>query len=477
MIILEKIREHSEQNPNKVAVIEDDRELTYAELWQKIVETSSYFNAIAKKGDRVVLSATKNLEFVTTYFGAHLAGLVTITIDPNINEDRLTLIVNNTQPIGVWGDLVTKKFSTKPFTEIISDGLSKEYVFPIESDLADILFTTGTTGAPKGVVLTHKNEWAAATNINTFIANDADSVELLALPISHSFGLGRLRCIMQLGATIDLLGSFANVKKFFREMDKRPISGFGMVPASWNYISSMSDDLIGEYADQLKYIEIGSAPMPIEQKRRLVRLLPHTRICMHYGLTEASRSAFMCFGEEEDLTTIGSASPNVELKIFTEDGLECKTGEQGELCVKGDHVCSDYWGMPIEEYRKSFFGDYYRTGDWGYCTERGKYYLVSRKKELINVGGKKVSPLEVETVLNDFPGVQESVCIGIPDVMMGEVVKAFVVLKPGRDVNFQELTKYAKSRLEDYKVPTVIEAIDEVPKTQSGKIQRLSLKK
>lgn len=477
MIILEKIRDHSEQNPSKVAVIEDDRELTYAELWQKLVETSFYFSAIAQKGERVVLSATKNLEFVTTYFGAHLAGLVTITIDPNINEDRLTLIVNSTNPIGIWGDLVTKKFATKPFAEIKSDGSSKECVFPLENDVADILFTTGTTGVPKGVVLTHKNEWAAATNINTFIANDAESVELLALPISHSFGLGRLRCIMQLGATIDLLGSFANVKKFFRELDKRPISGFGMVPASWNYISSMSDDLIGEYADQLKYIEIGSAPMPIEQKRRLVRLLPHTRICMHYGLTEASRSAFMCFGEEEDLTTIGSASPNVDLKIFTEDGKECKTGEQGELCVKGDHVCSDYWGMPIEEYRKSFFGDYYRTGDWGYCTEIGKYYLVSRKKELINVGGKKVSPLEVETVLNDFPGVRESVCIGIPDEMMGEVVKAFVVLKPGSEVNYQELTKYAKSRLEDYKVPAAIEAIDEVPKTQSGKIQRLSLKK
>lgn len=476
MILLEKIKEHSKNNPTKTAVIEEGRHLNYAELWQKIVDTSAYFSNLGKKGDRAILSATKNLEFVTTYFGAHLAGLVTITIDPAINEDRLSFIVDSTKPLGIWGELVTKKFETKRFTDIICD-FSADPAFPSETEIADILFTTGTTGVPKGVVLTHKNEWAAATNINTFIGNDSDSVELLALPISHSFGLGRLRCIMQLGATIDLLGSFANVRKFFRELDRQPITGFGMVPASWNYLSEMSEDLIGEYADQLKYIEIGSAPMPVEQKQRLMKLLPNTRICMHYGLTEASRSAFMCFSEENDLTTIGKASPNVELKIFAEDGTPCKNGEQGELCVKGDHVCSDYWGMPLEEYRKSFFGDYYRTGDWGYCNEQGKYFLVSRKKELINVGGKKVSPLEVETVLNDFPDVKESVCIGIPDKMMGEVVKAFVVTEQGANIDFQKLTKYARGRLEDYKVPAQVESIDSVPKTSSGKIQRLSLKK
>lgn len=476
MIILEKIKEHSKNNPTKTAVIEDARQLNYADLWYRILGTAAYFSGLGKKGDRIIISATKNLEFVTTYFGAHLAGLITITIDPAINDDRLSFIVDSTKPIGIWGDLVTKKFETQKFSDISCEH-AIEPVFPSETDIADILFTTGTTGAPKGVVLTHANEWAAATNINTFIGNDSESVELLALPISHSFGLGRLRCIMQLGATIDLLGSFANVRKFFRELDKQPITGFGMVPASWNYLSEMSDDLIGEYADQLKYIEIGSAHMPIEQKQRLMRLLPKTRICMHYGLTEASRSAFMCFNEEEDLTTIGKASPNVELGIFTENGQPCKVGEQGELCVKGDHVCSDYWGMSLEEYRKSFFGDYYRTGDWGYCNEQGKYYLVSRKKELINVGGKKVSPLEVETVFNAFPGVKESVCIGIPDKMMGEVVKAFVVIEDGATVDFQELTKYARGRLEDYKVPAQVESIDSIPKTSSGKIQRLSLKK
>lgn len=476
MIILEKIKEHSKNNPTKTAVIEDARQLNYADLWYKILGTAAYFSGLGKKGDRIIISATKNLEFVTTYFGAHLAGLITITIDSAINEDRLSFIVDSTKPIGIWGDLVTKKFETQKFSDISCEHVI-EPVFPSETDIADILFTTGTTGAPKGVVLTHANEWAAATNINTFIGNDSESVELLALPISHSFGLGRLRCIMQLGATIDLLGSFANVRKFFRELDKQPITGFGMVPASWNYLSEMSDDLIGEYADQLKYIEIGSAPMPVEQKQRLMRLLPKTRICMHYGLTEASRSAFMCFSEEDDLTTIGKASPNVELEIFNENGQLCKLGEQGELCVKGDHVCSDYWGMSLEEYRKSFFGDYYRTGDWGYCNEQGKYYLVSRKKELINVGGKKVSPLEVETVLNDYPGVKESVCIGVPDRMMGEVVKAFVVMEQGTTVDLQELTKYARGRLEDYKVPAQVESIDAIPKTSSGKIQRLSLKK
>ncbi len=475
MILLEKIKEHSVLTPQKIAVVEESNELTYSMLWSKVEETAAFFSEIGKKGDRIIISATKSVDFVTTYFGAQLAGLVTVTVDTAINEDRLGLIYKSTKPLGIWGELVKNSKKTIPFTDIRSSR-NFSLTYPSPEDAADILFTTGTTGTPKGVVLTHKNEWAAATNINTFIDNDSDSYELLALPISHSFGLGRLRCIMQLGATIDLLGSFANVRKFFKELDKRAITGFGMVPASWNYISSMSDDMIGEYADQIKYIEIGSAPMSVEQKERLLRLLPKTRICMHYGLTEASRSAFMCFGEESDLTSIGEPSPNVELKIFTEDGHECAAGEQGELCVKGEHVCSNYWGTSEDEYRNSFFGDFYRTGDWGYRTESGKFYLISRKKELINVGGKKVSPMEVEMVLNDYPDVEESACTGVPDKMMGEVVKAYIVTKPNTTIDLKELAKYAKSRLEDYKVPALFEKINVIPKTQSGKLQRLLLK-
>ena len=480
MIILRKIQRHAKEQPKKVALIESDIEVTYLQLWQRILSASEYFKTVGSKGDRVMLAANKSVSFVYAYFGAQLAGLITVTVDSAVNSLRLKRIYDSASPIAIYGSLdgVQNEYKVIPFSEIDIDKMvdDADAAFPNEKDMADILFTTGTTGFPKGVVLSHENEYSAATMINEFIGNTCDDVELLALPISHSFGLGRLRCTLVKGGTIDLLGSFANVKKFFREMETRKVTGFGMVPASWNFLKRTSGEKIGQYAGQLKYIEIGSAPMKLEDKETLIRLLPNTRVCMHYGLTEASRSMFICFNEEKNhLNSIGHPSPNVSAKIFGENGEEMPVGEPGELCVKGGHICCAYWGTDKDKYGDSFFGEYFRTGDWGYKDENGYFYLISRKKELINVGGKKVSPIEVEEVINRVDGVVDSACIAVPDEVLGEAVKAFVV-KGKEELSEKAIIDYAKGCLEGYKVPVCVEYIDEIPKTSSGKVQRLLLK-
>jgi long-chain acyl-CoA synthetase len=248
-----------------------------------------------------------------------------------------------------------------------------------------------------------------------------------------------------------------------------------MVPASWAYIKKMSGDKIGQYASQLRYIEIGSAYMLPENKYHLMNLLPNTRICMHYGLTEASRSCFISFHDDErHLDSVGKPSPNTDIKVFDVHGNEVSDGENGEICIKGKHVCSDYWGMAQEEFHKDFFGDYFRTGDWGHKSSEGYIYLISRLKEIINVGGKKVSPVELEEALNEFPGVKESACVGVHDDVLGEVVKAYYV--GNKDIHDAEARKFLFNRLEAYKIPVFYEHIDEIPKTQNGKIQRLKLK-
>lgn len=480
MIIIQEIQRHAKEQPQKPALIENNIEVTYLQLWQRILSAAEYFKAAGSKGDRVMLAANKSVSFVYAYFGAQLAGLVTVTVDSAVNSLRLKRIFDSASPIAIYGALdgVQSDYKVTPFSEIDIEKKvdNAEIVFPNENDMADILFTTGTTGFPKGVVLSHENEYSAATMINEFIGNTCDDVELLALPISHSFGLGRLRCTLVKGGTIDLLGSFANIKKFFREMETRKATGFGMVPSSWNFLKKMSSEKIGQYANQLRYIEIGSAPMKPEDKEMLIRLLPNTRICMHYGLTEASRSMFICFNEEKDhLNSIGHPSPNVSAKIFGENGEEMPAGEPGELCVKGGHICCAYWGADKDKYSESFFGEYFRTGDWGYKDGNGYFYLVSRKKELINVGGKKVSPIEIEEVINGIDGVTDSACIAVPDEVLGEVVKAFVV-KDRAELSEKAVMDYAKSCLEGYKVPACVEFIDEIPKTSSGKVQRLLLK-
>ena len=478
--IEEQIFDQVQNIPDKVALISGDTEITYSQLWDYCLCAAEKLKQDyhLKKGDRVILSAAGNIEFVYAYFGVHIAGGICVPIDPDTNQTRFEYIEKSTTPVCVMGLLHNVKKETIPFTDVVNGTSKATYIVPEQSQVADILFTTGTTGAPKGVALSYNNLSAAARNINAFIGNTSSDVELLALPVSHSFGLGRLRCSLSKGATVVMLGTFANVKKFFKEMARCQVTMFAMVPASWGFIKKMSGKYIGKFADQLKFIEIGSSFMPEEDKELLMSLLPKTRICMHYGSTEASRSAFMEFHTYKDnLLSIGKASPNVEIKIFTSQGTPAALGEEGEVCVKGEHVTCSYWNETPERFASDFYDGYFRTGDCGTMDAEGNIYLKSRIKEMINVGGKKVSPMEVEDILNTIPGIKESACIGIPDpgIVLGEVVKAFIVADD--NLSDEEIMQQLRPQLEVYKLPVEIERINAIPKTGSGKIQRLSLKK
>lgn len=480
MTVEEQILQNAKLFPNKTALIAGETTVTYAEMWDRCLRTASVLRSrlALKKGDRVIIAAAGNIEFVYTYFGVHIAGGICVPIDPDTNQTRFDYIYESTKPVAVLG--VLHKVDRKPvsFEEITTGGEPVTFEPSQMDDIADVLFTTGTTGAPKGVALSYKNVAAAAENINTFIQNGQDDIELLALPVSHSFGLGRVRCVLTKGGTLVMLGTFASMKKFFGNMEKHHCTGFGMVPASWGYIKKMSGQKIGQFADQLKYVEIGSSFMSKEDKELLMKLFPNTRICMHYGSTEASRSSFMEFHScKDDLLTAGHASPNCDIKIFSPEGKELPYGEQGEVCVKGDHVTCSYWNETPERFASDFYGDYFRTGDSGVQDKRGYIYLKSRIKEMINVGGKKVSPMEVEDILNTIPGIEDSACVAMPDPegVMGELVKAFIVCKDEKLID-TAIIEILKPKLEMYKLPAVIERIDAIPKTASGKIQRLKLK-
>lgn len=478
--IVEQIFNYTRDNPNKIALLDGKRQVTYGELTRMILSSKEVLKKEfgIGRGDRVILSADKQIDFVPVYFACHLLEAIAVPISPDTNQTRYGFICDKTTPGLVVGFKEGYEIKTTSLFDIVSScesAIPKNPGFPNMSSVADILFTTGTTGEPKGVILSHKNIAAATRNINEFVRNQSGDVELLALPISHSFGLGRMRCVLSNGQTLVLLGNFANVKRFFRFIEEYGVSGFGMVPASWALLKKLSGDKIGEYADQLRYIEIGSAPMPIEEKRKLMDMLPNTRICMHYGLTEASRSAFIEFHSDKAyLNTIGKESPHMHISIRDEDGRELSSGKEGEICVAGDAVTSGYLDKTTEGL---FWGNSFRTGDWGACNAEGYIILKSRKKELINVGGKKVSPIEVEEVLNSFDFVNESVCVGIadPDGILGEVVKAFIVTDEVYKVDRELMDEMIGDRLEGYKHPVEYEVIGEVPKTSSGKIQRLAL--
>lgn len=483
--ITEQIFSYAQSTPNKIAVSDGKRSVSYSELAVNVLYAKNILVEYCKlkKGDCVILASAKELEFVSVYFACHLCGAIALPIDPETNEKRLSVICNKTNPkliVGLNKQTEYKTISYKTFEIAESVNYSVDDVqFPDSENIADIIFTTGTTGVPKGVTLTQKNISAAALNINTFIKNTSDDVEILALPVSHSFGLGRLRCVLSNGQTLILLGSFANMKRFFRYIEEFKVTGFGMVPASWAMIKKLSGNKIADFSKQLKYVEIGSAPMPIEDKQLLCSLLPDTRICMHYGLTEASRSAFIEFHSQNNwLNTVGKETPNMHISICDENGNVLPVNTEGEICVEGDAVTNGYY-QEVEVTQASFWGKKFRTGDWGQIDSDGYLSLKSRKKELINIGGKKVSPIEVEEVLKEFDFVKDCACVAIPDPsgVLGEVVKAFVVTDAPEKLTVENMANLIGKQLEAYKLPVQYEAIDFIPKTSSGKIQRLALKK
>ncbi|MBN2578673.1 MAG: long-chain fatty acid--CoA ligase, partial [Pirellulales bacterium] len=256
-----------------------------------------------------------------------------------------------------------------------------------------------------------------------------------------------------------------------RVLDLRA-TGLALVPAGFDLLLRMTKDRLRDAQDHLRYVEIGSAPLARETKLQLMEMLPRTRICHHFGLTEASRATFLDYhADREKLDSIGRPSPNVELAVHDKQGRRLPDGERGELVVRGGMVMREYWKRP-ELTRQTLRDGWLRTGDWGSRDSEGYYYLLGRQGDLINVGGLKASPEEIEQWLNRYPGVIESACVGVPDPqgITGQCVKAYLVSR--EEVSLQEIVSWLRDHLEEYKIPRVIERSGSLPKTSSGKIQR-----
>lgn len=447
----------------------------YATLWGRVLRAAAWFRAQCSPGAYVLLCAEKVADYVCCYFGAHVAGMVNVVVDPAATRAHVADLCARLQPqlaVGWGGGSADTpcQVCDWPRWQDLPEGAAD---MPEPSAVADLMFTTGTTGEPKGVPLTLGNLAAAAGNINAFVRNTADDVELVALPLCHSFGMGRVRCQLLAGGTVVTAPNFGNERLLLELMREYRVTGFSFVPAAWMYLKGQCCEEFLAAAQGLRYIEIGSAAMPVEEKRHLADNLPHVRICMHYGLTEASRSAFMEFHDDAArLESAGKASPNTEIRVY--DGHDLLPCGEGEVCVHGAHVFRGYLGQAEPEFVEGFF----RTGDMGRLEADGYLYLTGRIKELINSGGKKISPQEVEELLNTHPDIHECACVGLPDEhgVLGEVVAAFVVPAPGvARIKLMAVRRFLQGKLEDYKLPMKVVMVECLPKTASGKLRRRKL--
>ena len=474
--LVESLLAWADAQPDRAALITEASTTRWAELARMIRAAAvRLLRAGLQHGDRVLLSGPNDPELVAAYFAVHAAGCVATVVDADIPGPMACWIVENSQARMA---LTTRDLSLPVPTEDLHEFLAlgdRQLATSLHcrmDDDADLLYTTGTTGPKKGVLLGQRQIAQAALNVNAVLRSQPGDVELVPIPLSHSFGLGRLRCMAQSGHTLALETGMRNATKSLKRLLDLKATGLALVPAGFQLILRMTGDHLAQARDHLGYVEIGSAPMPMATKLKLMELLPRTRLCHHYGLTEASRASFIEYhAEPHKLATIGRPSPNVEIEIHDSHDRPTPAGQRGEIVVRGGMVMKEYWRQP-DLTRKAVHNGWLRTGDWGFQDADGYFHLVGRHTDLVNVSGLKVCPEEVEQHLNTHPAIVESACLGIPDPhgITGECVMACLVTRS--HVTDEELVEWLRARLEEFKIPRVWQRVDRITKTSSGKIQR-----
>jgi long-chain acyl-CoA synthetase len=482
--LVDKLIENSRNYSDKTALISgQDATLTYSQLIRHVYGAARLLkNKGVKPEERVLVTAEHSFNFIVFYYAIHLINAITVPIHPKIKTSTLEYIIQQTQPKAL---LFPRNFDLSPYPGSgyldeyePEDSGENLYENPDIEDTADILFTTGTTGFPKGVMLSHKNIVAGVVNTNEFIENDDSDREIVPLPLHHAFGLRRVRANLYTGGSVILVEGFLFPGRIYSAIENWNATGLCIVPEGFNVLLRLTGDTLGKYKSRLKYMEIGSSAMSADKKEHLMQLLPSTKLCMHYGLTEAAANIFTEFHRDKDkLHSLGKASPNISIKISDDEGNECAPNEIGEIMVNGDVVMQGYWNDP-ELTAFTLSDGWVHTGDLGVKDEAEYIYIKGRKDDIINIGGEKVSPLEIESAINQHPNITESACVSESDnnKMTGKTITAYVVLKDKSEFDQEELITFLRNTIEEYKIPNRFEVISNLPKTPTGKIQREKLR-
>ena len=516
-LIHHMLRSSALRFPDKEALVHGDQRLTYAAVAQQTGGLAyGLRQAGVQRGDRVGIYLEPSVEQVLSIFGSSQADGVFVPINSLLLTDQVAHIAQDCQMRG----LITTASKLSALAPVLQDIPSLEFVVlasnsphpdvplpmydfeelcqlppsqawcevSIDKDLAALLYTSGSTGKPKGVMLSHAQVMAGSTIVSTYLDITSADRLLAVLPFSFDAGLNQLMTAFQQGSTL-VLTTFVFAREIVQTLRQERIAGMGGVPTLWSLLAQPTSSLQKHHLPHLRYITNTGGAMPQNVLATLRQVLPTTKIFLMYGLTEAFRSTYLP-PEELDRrpTSMGKAIPNTEILVINDQGQLCKPGEIGELVHRGPTVSMGYWGQPeltarvlrphpllTPEQGNSEKVCY--SGDLVQTDEEGFLYFVGRRDTMIKSSGFRISPTEVEAVLFRSGQLREAAVIGMPDDILGQSIKAFVVPREGTPLNPDTLLAFCADNLPRYMVPKTVECLNTLPKTTSGKVDYPALRR
>jgi long-chain acyl-CoA synthetase len=474
------------RSPERTAIKLDDAELSYAML----DGASAHIVGLLEQhgfqpGDRVGVMLPNVPHFPIVYYGILRAGGVVVPMNVLLKEREVAYYLGDSgaKLLFAWSEFGAEarpgaeaagaeliEVELLGFRDVVGAAPARTELAPVaDDDTAVILYTSGTTGRPKGAELTHANLYGnAKTKLETLIQISEDDVILGALPLFHSFGqTAAMNAGLMGGACLSLLARFDPVKAL-SIMERDRVSVFLGVPTMYNALLAVPK---AERPDtsSLRVCISGGASLPVEVLRAFDEQFG-AKILEGYGLSETSPVAsFNHPDRERKPGSIGTPIRDVEMKVFDENDQEVPTGEVGEIVIKGPNVMKGYWQNP-DATAETMRGGWFHSGDLAKVDEDGYFFIVDRKKDLIIRGGYNVYPREVEEVLYEHPAVAEAAVVAVPHADLGEEVGAAVALKAGAEATPEELQAYVKERVAAYKYPRHVWLVSELPKGPTGKI-------
>jgi acyl-CoA ligase (AMP-forming) (exosortase A-associated) len=511
------LRTSALQLPGKEALVHGGEHLSYAEVASRSAGLAHGLRTAGlSQGDRVGIYFEASVQQVVSIFGVSEAGGVFVPINATLFPEQVAHVARD---CGMKG-LITSRSKLASLLEVLPQIPTLEFLVltdegtlpavqlrvysfrefcevqpllsprkePISKDLGAILYTSGSTGKPKGVMLSHANIIAGSSIVSTYLQITESERILAVLPFSFDAGLNQLMTAFQQGATCILI-DFVFGREIVQTLTKERVTALAGVPTLWSLLVQPNSGLDKQPLPSLRYITNTGGAMPQAVLATLRKTLTSAKVFLMYGLTEAFRSTYLP-PEELDRrpTSMGKAIPDTEILVLNEQGQRCKPGEIGELVHRGPTVSLGYWGRPEDTDRvlrsnpllPAELGDCEKvcySGDLVKMDEDGFLYFVGRRDTMIKSSGFRISPTEVEEALFSSKKLSGAAVIGIPDEILGQTIKAFVVPRDGDSLDTQVLLAHCSEKLPRYMVPKTLEVLQELPKTSSGKVDYPALRR